>query len=57
MKLEIEELEKSIENGRNQVDAATEALNQLKEDLQKANEEYEMRKVRRRIIFHHIAFK
>ncbi|XP_065220294.1 structural maintenance of chromosomes protein 2 [Planococcus citri] len=44
LKLEIEELEKSIENGRSQVDAATEALNKLKEDLQKANQEYEAKK-------------
>lgn len=45
LKLEIEELQKAIENGENQIEGAGQSLNDMKENLKKVTEEYEAKKV------------
>ena len=45
MKLEIEELKKSMETVQQQVEEARQSLKNLQEELQRANAEYELKKV------------
>lgn len=43
--MEIEELQKAIEEGKNKMDAARQSLNDMSENLKKVTEEYEKKKV------------
>ncbi len=45
LKLEIEDLQKCIENGESQIEAARASLNELKEELDRVEKEYELQKV------------